>query len=127
VAFENVELNGYLECIIDNIKSENLGICFDAGHCHLFYDGEFDVNKFKNRVFAIHLHDNFQTRDEHNLPFDGSANWNRIIEQLKSMNYNDYVIIESGYNNYYKDINLLQYCEKAYEVGNKLIEMINNK
>lgn len=125
VAFENVELKGFLEYIIDNIKSDNLGICFDAGHSHLFYDGNFNVNKFKNKVFAIHLHDNFKEKDDHNLPFDGTVNWEKVIKQIIDMNYKGYVIIESGYNDYYNNITIEIYYLKAYEKGLKLIELLN--
>ena len=120
VAYENVELNGYLEYIIENINSNNLGICFDCGHCHLFYEGKFDVNKFKNKVFAIHLHDNFKIKDNHNLPFDGTVDWKKTIKQIVDMNYDGYIVIESGYNNYYENLNLEEYYRLAYDKGIKI-------
>ena len=33
-------------------------------------------NKFKNRIFAVHLHDN----DQNLLPFDGTIDWNKTIK-----------------------------------------------
>lgn len=123
VSFENVELGGYLEAIISSIKLDNLGICFDVGHCHAFYDDNFNTKFFKDKVFAIHLHDNDKTFDQHNLPFDGTIDWNEAINKIIDMNYNGPIIIESGYNSYYKDINLSDYYKKAFEVGQKLIEM----
>ena len=122
VAYENVELGGYLEYIVENINSNNIGICFDAGHCHLFYDGKIDVNKFKNKVFSIHLHDNFKINDDHNLPFDGTVDWERVIKQIINMSYNGYIVIESGYSNYYKNLSLEEYYKLAYDKGLKLIE-----
>lgn len=83
VAFENVELDGYLKYIMENIKLNNLGICFDVGHCHLFFDDKFDTNYFKNKLFAIHLHDNDKSCDQHNLPFDGTINWQDAIKKNK--------------------------------------------
>lgn len=123
VAFENVELNGYLEYILDNINSNNLGICFDVGHCHLFYDGKFDVEKFKNKVFTIHLHDNFKMNDNHNLPFDGTVDWEKSINQIIDMNYDDYIVIESGYNDYYSKLSLEDYYKLAYDKGMKIIKL----
>ena len=32
VAFENTKIKGYLEYVLENIKDDNVGICFDAGH-----------------------------------------------------------------------------------------------
>ena len=37
-------------------------------------------NKFKNRIFAVHLHDNDQSDDQHLLPFDGTIDWNKTIK-----------------------------------------------
>lgn len=125
VVYENVELNGYLEYIVDNINSNNLGVCFDVGHCHLFYDGIFDVNKFKNKVFTIHLHDNFKIKDDHNLPFDGTVDWKKVIKQVVDMNYNDYIVIESGYNNYYKNLSLEEYYRLAYDRGKELKKLFD--
>lgn len=124
VAYENVELSGYLDYIVDNINSNNLGVCFDSGHCHLFYDDEFDVNKFKNKVFAIHLHDNFKTKDDHNLPFDGTVDWKNTIKKIVDMNYNGYIVIESGYNNYYSNLSLDDYYKLAYDKGIQIIKLI---
>lgn len=120
VAFENVELSGYLEYIVDNINNENLGICFDSGHCNLFFDGEFDVDKFKNKVLAIHLHDNFKINDDHILPFDGTVDWNKVTSQIIDMNYDGYIVIESGYDKFYSTISIIEYYNKAYEAGQRL-------
>lgn len=123
VAFENVELVEYLEYVIENIDFFNLGICFDVGHCHLFCDSKFNVELFKNKVFAIHLHDNFKEKDDHNLPFDGTVDWEKSIKQIIDMNYNGYIVIESGYNDYYSNLNFDDYYKLAYEKGIKLIEL----
>jgi sugar phosphate isomerase/epimerase len=126
VAFENVELGGYLEYILKNIDSNNLGICFDAGHCHLFYDDKFNTEFFKDKVFMIHLHDNFKEYDDHNLPFDGNVNWEEMVKMIINMNYdNKYIVIESGYKKYYSNITLEEYYTVAYNRGLKLIELFN--
>lgn len=127
VAFENVELSGYLEYILSNIESENLGICFDVGHYHLFYNDEFNTEKFKNRTWMIHLHDNYGKTDEHNLPFDGNVNWEKAISQICELNYKGYVVIESGRNIMYKNLSFEEYYNLAYERGKKLLEIIKRK
>lgn len=126
IAFENVELEKYLSSINDNIQSDNLGICFDIGHCNLFFGGEIDTDKYKNRVFAIHLHDNFKEKDDHNLPFDGTVDWDRAIKQLKELNYNSYITVESGKNDFYENLSYQEYYELAYQRGMELIRMIDS-
>jgi len=123
VAFENVELKGQLETIAEEIHSDMAGICFDVGHCNLFFDGEFDIEKFKNKILAIHLHDNFKKKDDHNLPFDGTVNWERAIKQILSLNYHGYITIEAGKTEYYADLSFQEYYSLAYERGQKLIEL----
>lgn len=127
VAFENVELVEYLEYIIKNIDYPNLGVCYDVGHANLFCNGNFNVELFKDRVFAIHLHDNFKKKDDHNLPFDGTVNFEDAIKKIKDMNYNGYVIIESGYSNYYNNLSIEDYYKLAYERGLKVNEMFSKE
>ena len=126
VAFENVELVEYLEYIIKNIDNTNLGICFDVGHCHLFNDDEFNVELFNNKVYTIHLHDNFKEIDEHNLPFDGTINWEKTLRQIIKMNYNGYIVIESGYNNYYSNMSIDKYYKLAYDRGIEIIKLLQS-
>jgi sugar phosphate isomerase/epimerase len=81
----------------------------------------------KDRVFAIHLHDNFKKKDDHNLPFDGTVNFEDAIKKIKDMNYNGYVIIESGYSNYYNNLSIEDYYKLAYERGLKVNEMFSKE
>ena len=75
IAFENTKIKGYLEYVLSNIKDENIGICFDAGHYHAHFNDEFNFELFKNRIFAVHLHDNDKSDDLHLIPFDGTLDW----------------------------------------------------
>lgn len=125
VAFENVELVEYLEYIIKNIDNSNLGICFDVGHCHVFCDDNFNVELFNNKVYTIHLHDNFKEYDDHNLPFDGTVDWEKSLKQIINMNYDEYIVIESGYNSYYSNLSLEDYYKLAYERGMQILKLFN--
>lgn len=125
VAFENVELKGYLEAIISKVGLPNIGICFDVGHCNIFFDGDFNVDFFKDKVFAIHLHDNYKINDDHNLPFDGTVDWDRAITQIKSLNYFGYVILECGYKSLYSNMTIQEYYNLAYERGLEITKMLN--
>lgn len=104
VAFENTKIKGYLEYVINNIKDENVGICFDAGHYHVHFDDEFNFELFKDRIFAVHLHDNDKSDDLHLLPFDGT------------------VTLELCYRYEYLNMSLDDFYKKGYDVGIKLAE-----
>ena len=82
IAFENTKHKGYLDYVIENIKNRNAGICFDSGHYHLHFNDELYFAKFKDRIFAVHLHDNDKSDDQHLIPFEGTIDWNNIIKEL---------------------------------------------
>ena len=123
VAFENLKIKGYLEYIIKNIDNDNVGICYDAGHCHAHFKDEFNWELFKNKIFAVHLHDNDGTDDQHLLPFDGDINWDKVIENLKTANYSGPVTLELCYKKDYLNMTLEEFYKKAYGIGSKLVEM----
>ena len=82
LAFENTKIKGYLEYVFENIDNDNIGLCYDAGHCHAHFDDEFNYEMFKNRIFAVHLHDNDGTDDQHTLNQFGSIDWKEIAKKL---------------------------------------------
>lgn len=123
VAFENTRFKGYLEYILENIKEDNVGICFDSGHYHIFFNDEFDFEYFKDKIFAVHLHDNDKTDDLHLLPFDGTIDWKTVAQKLKESNYNGPVTLELCYRYDYLNLTLDEFYKKGYEVGNKLAQM----
>ena len=123
VAFENLKIKGYIDYIIKNIDNDNVGICYDSGHCHAHFKDEFDWNLFKNRIFAVHLHDNDGTDDQHLLPFEGNIDWKYLIKKLKEANYNGHITMELCYRRKYLDITAEEFYKKAYELGNKLLQM----
>lgn len=124
VAFENTKIKGYLEYVIDNIDNENVGICFDSGHYHAHFNDEFDFDKFKNKIFAVHLHDNDKSADLHLMPFDGTLDWNRVMKNLKQCNYSGPITLELCYRNEYLEMGINEFYKKGYEVGKKLYSMM---
>ena len=123
VAFENTKILGYLDYVMDHIKNDNVGICFDSGHYHAHFKGEFDFEKYKNRIFAVHLHDNDGNRDMHQIPFDGTADWESIIRELNAANYIGPITLEMCYVEDYLKITPLEFYKKSYLVAEKLAKM----
>lgn len=124
VAFENTKIKGYLEYVLGNIKDENVGICFDSGHYHVHFNDEFDFKPFKNRIFAIHLHDNDKSDDLHLLPFDGTLDWKNTINKLKECNYTGPITLELCYRYEYLKMSIDEFYKIGYERGIKLAEMM---
>lgn len=124
VAFENTKIKGYLEYVIENIKNKNVGFCFDSGHYHVFFNDELDFSKFKNRVFAVHLHDNDKSDDLHLIPFEGTLNWNNVIKNLKKCNYEGPITLELCYRYKYLEMSIEDFYKEGFEAGKKLEKML---
>ena len=127
VAFENTKIKGYLDYVIENIDNENVGICFDSGHYHVHFNDDLDFPKFKDRIFAVHLHDNDQSDDLHLMPFEGTLDWEETIKNLKECNYDGPVTLELCYRNEYLDMSIEDFYRKGYEVGEKLKEIFERE
>ena len=126
VAFENTKIKGYLDYVIENIDNDNVGICFDSGHYHAHFNDDLDFAKFKDRIFAIHLHDNDQSGDQHLLPFDGTLDWNKTVKNLKESNYDGPVTLEIHHHRGYAGISLEEFFKKGYEIALKIKKMFEN-
>lgn len=120
IAFENTKIPGYLEYVFENIKNKNIGVCYDSGHCHCHFDDKFNWNFFKNRIFAVHLHDNDKSDDLHMLPFDGTIDWNLLAENLKKSNYAGPIILESSYKRDYLKMPLEEFYKLSLERAKEL-------
>ncbi|MBO4823687.1 MAG: sugar phosphate isomerase/epimerase [Clostridia bacterium] len=123
VAFENTKIFGYLEYVFDQIKNDNAGICYDAGHCHCHFGDKFNWNKFKNKIFAIHLHDNDGGDDQHLLPFEGTIDWQKLVHNLKVANYIGPIILESCYRNQYLDMSLLDFYKLSLKKAKEIYKL----
>ena len=131
IAFENTKLKGYLEYVFDNIQNQNIGICLDVGHSHCHFEDDFDFEKFKGKIWAVHLHDNHgkleddRASDEHLLPFDGDIDWEYYTRKLIESGYTGSVTLES-HNKYYPNISLDEFYKLSYEKAKKLKEMFDD-
>lgn len=125
IAFENTTKKGYLEYVIDNIKNKNIGVCYDSGHDHTHFNNDFNFEKFKDKIIAVHLHDNVRLGDDHLMPFDGTIDWNYVMKKLKEANYKGPITLEICYYGYYLNMTLTEFYIKGYEIGNKLKDIFD--
>ncbi len=122
VAFENTKIWGYLEYVFDNLNYDNMGICLDSGHYHCHFNDQFSWERFKNKIFAVHLHDNDKSDDQHLLIGDGTLDWTDFYNNLKQTNYHGAITLESCYRNQYIKDNINDFYKlsisKAKDVFN---------
>ncbi len=126
IAFENNRFQGYLEYVFSNIDSKNIGLCFDSGHYHVHFKDKFNFDFFKNRIFAVHLHDNNGSGDQHLYPFDGTINWEDTLKKLKEAKYEGPITLETLYQKKYSNMNIEEFYQKAYLVAEEINKMYIN-
>lgn len=127
IALENTRNLGHAEYVFDNISADNLGLCFDTGHYHTFFKDDFDFEKFKGKVFAIHIHDNDASGDLHQLPFDGTIDWNDLMLKIKRTGYSGPITMESIYSNKYRsEVSLDNFYIKSMERAKELASIFES-
>ncbi len=126
IAFENTKIEGVLDYVLDNIPYANAGVCYDSGHDHCHFGDKFPWDKAKDRIFAVHLHDNRGLMDEHLLPFDGTIDWRRLAINLSDANYHGPITLESSYNGRYLDMDIVEFNRKGLDRAKRFCSIIDN-
>jgi len=90
IAIENIfeDEPQNLKLLMENMNSDNFGICFDTGHFNLFSKVPLEdwMSTLKTNIVELHLHDNNRTSDQH-LPIgDGTFDFKRFFELLGDKN-----------------------------------------
>lgn len=79
------EFNDYY----DSLNSKNFTTCLDLGHCGLV--GEDAASMIREmggeRLGALHIHDNDNIHDSHQIPYLMDMNWKEILRALGEINY----------------------------------------
>lgn len=125
VAVENTKIKTHVEYLLDNLDDGNFGLCFDAGHYHAHFNDDWDLSKYKNRIYCVHLHDNHgNNEDEHLIPYDGTLDWKKTIDKLEECNYSGPITMELCYRNNYLSNDINEFYKKGYEAGIELSKLI---
>lgn len=91
LCLENLRRLDYLNYIFESLKSNNLKLCFDSGHANAM---THNLDKFPwdtvygDKLYCLHLNDNFGNHDSHLIPLMGNIAWESLINKLFSLNPN---------------------------------------
>jgi len=106
----------------DEFPAEFVGFCFDSGHAHI--NGNFDqLLGFGERLKALHLHDNRGERDDHQPPFWGTIDWNRVRRWIKDGKYKKPINFEITHNPRSFSGNADEYLEYSMNAIQKFINL----
>ncbi len=93
IAFENIydSTPDRLYMLLDTVKSESAGICFDTGHYNLFSSLPMQswLDRLGNRIIVCHIHDNDKSGDQHLAIGDGCLDYNPLIAWYNQLNDNE--------------------------------------
>lgn len=125
IALENGDFE-VIGTILSEYGSDFVGLCYDSGHGNQIPDGLDRLESFKDRLIAVHLHDNDGSSDQHNLPFSGTIDWGRLLEIIAASAYRKHVTLETLMIN--SGISSEKsFLTRAYAAGKKITEEWNGK
>ena len=87
LALENSITFEHLEAAFGNIDSKHIGFCWDTGHGSCFTPAYDFIEKYRDRFVCMHLDDNDKIEDNHLMPYDGAADWDKIKADLASTKF----------------------------------------
>lgn len=122
VAFENLGNIHNLDLVLSTFESKNVGYCYDSCH-HVNYAPNDDLLKrYGNRLMALHLQDNGGKHNQHQLPFDGSIDWENVMKKIALTGYQGATTLEPM-NWDYEHLSIQQFLDLAYQRAKKIDEL----
>ena len=108
-------------------RPDYLGLCYDSGHGNVGAANGLDhLESLKDRLISVHLHDNDGSADQHQIPFMGTVNWQRLAGIIAASSYRKYVSLESIMRN----AGITEegvFLTRAHEAAARFAEMIRSQ
>ncbi len=125
IALENMAYDDFarIGALFDRYDPAFLGLCYDSGHGCLGGEGLDHLENFKDRLLAVHLHDNDARTDQHRIPFRGRVDWERLAGLLATSSYGKCVSLESN-RGCETGIDEETFLRDAHEAAARITEMI---
>ncbi|MCF6336120.1 MAG: sugar phosphate isomerase/epimerase, partial [Spirochaetales bacterium] len=116
---ENTEI--LLDSLFDKYPESYMGWCYDSGHAVNTGLSLSSLRRFGKRMIAMHLHDNFSSKDDHLLPGTGNMDWDIVSELIAGSSYQLPLNFETPPERY--SVNRTGFYERAF----KSIKMVTEK
>ncbi len=90
-----------IACLFKDSGVNNVGFVYDVAHAHAISEYlDLAIYKMGDYLKLVHLSDNDGTRPYHYQPGKGDIDFKNIIDTLKDVNYDGYVVVDiSGIDN----------------------------
>jgi sugar phosphate isomerase/epimerase len=70
--------------LIQTLHYDDVGVCLDLGHAHMEPGVDEAIETLKPLIRLVHAHDNKGMKDEHLWPGEGTIDWKRSMELLRT-------------------------------------------
>jgi sugar phosphate isomerase/epimerase len=100
-----------------------VGLCYDSGHGNVVGTGLDFLDECKDRLIAVHLHDNDGASDQHRLPWMGTVDWERLTRLVAASAYRKPINLEVSQKNSGFDDGE-RFLAVALEAASKLTGMV---
>lgn len=112
--------------VLGRYSPDYVGLCYDSGHGNNSRDGLDELEVLKDRLIAVHLHDNDGQSDLHNPLFSGTIDWERLASIMARSSYGKPVSMEvtmpkSGIDDEHV------FLTTAFETGTRFAGMIGEE
>lgn len=115
-----------LEYYFERYPPEFVGFCLDSGHAHV--NGNFDrLLVFKDRLTALHLHDNKGIEDDHQPPFFGTIDWERVMQWIGSSGYSKPINFEIVHKSKFFEDSMEKFLEYSVRSIQKTVALLSSK
>ena len=115
---------------LNAVNDDYLIACLDIGHAEmkgLNTTAPEMIYALKDKLQALHIHDNDLVHDSHQIPFSMQIDFNAIIKALKDINYSgDFTLEAAYYLDKYDQTNYLDGVKKLADSVKKLVKMFNS-
>jgi len=83
-----------LRQFITDTRLNDLRLCFDVGHAHLWEGVRLAFEAMRDLVVTTHLHDNSGQRDDHLFPFEGTIDWDSTMAAMATAEHELPMVLE---------------------------------
>ena len=124
IAIENTMNFPVVDKILSDYNSDFLGLCYDSGHGNIEENSYVWLDKLKDRLISIHIHDNDGKRDLHQIPFTGTLEWDRVSNLISKSSYKKCVNFEVSLRNMEIE-DEEKFLAQSFRAAEKLSDMIS--
>ncbi|MDX9978792.1 MAG: sugar phosphate isomerase/epimerase family protein [Lentisphaeria bacterium] len=89
LAFENMIRDNFthIGSLLAEYPADRVGLCYDSGHGNMNPGALASLDALRERLIAVHLHDNDGQSDQHQPPFFGTVDWPALAGILAASSY----------------------------------------